>query len=165
MKSGELDFRTWVKENILHEQGGADWPTKFTITAWYIWKWRNAFCFDTPEKIHVDKIRFLLRRFAEVLKALDEEIGVQQMSHTNWVEIGVHWKALPPSWVVLNADGVAKGNPGPTGGGGVLRGHRGEWILGFAENMGISTSMKAELKALLRGLKLATEKGVQKLWV
>lgn len=69
-----LDFRTWVKKNVLNEQGGADWPTKFTIIAWYIWKWRNAICFDSPENMPIDKISFLLRRFAEVLKALDGEI-------------------------------------------------------------------------------------------
>jgi len=45
------------------------------MTAWYTWKWRNAIWFDSPEKMPMDKINFLLRCFAEVLKALDGEMG------------------------------------------------------------------------------------------
>ena len=67
------------------------------------------------------------------------------------------WEAPPPSWATLNTDGASKGNPGPAGGG-VIRGHRGEWICGFVENMGICTSTKAKLKAVLRGLLIAKEK-------
>ena len=76
------------------------------------------------------------------------------------------WEALPPSWVTLNIDGASKGNSGPAGGGGgVIRGHRGEWICGFVENMGICTSTKAELKAVLRGLLIAKERSLTKVLV
>ena len=38
--------------------------------------------------------------------------------------------------VALNTFGVAKGNPAPTGPGGVLSGDKGEWLIGFSENPG-----------------------------
>ena len=47
----------------------------------------------------------------------------------------------------------------------MFRRHGGEWLGGFAENMGCCTSTKAKLKAVLRGLKLARTLGFTKLWV
>ena len=47
-------------------------------------------------------------------------------------------------------------------GGGVLRGHRGDWIKGFTEHFGTCTSIKAKLRAMLRGLKMARELGLRK---
>jgi len=67
--------------------------------------------------------------------------------------------------VVLNTDGASKGNPGKAGGGGVIRGNTGEWIRGFGESMGSCTVMKAEIKAVLRGLKIAKSLDIQQLRV
>ena len=55
----------------------------------------------------------------------------------------------------LNVDGALRGNSGRVGGGGVLCGPFGNWIRGFACNFGMCLSVKAELLALLRGLKMA----------
>uniref|UniRef100_A0A7C8YVG9 RNase H type-1 domain-containing protein n=1 Tax=Opuntia streptacantha TaxID=393608 RepID=A0A7C8YVG9_OPUST len=60
--------------------------------------------------------------------------------------------------------GAVKGNPGP-GAGGVIRGDKGEWIIGFSENLGYCSSVKAELRAVLHGLKLAKEANVHRIWV
>jgi len=67
--------------------------------------------------------------------------------------------------VILNTDGAAKGNPGRAGAGGVLRGDRGEWIFGFSEHLGHCSSMKAELRAISRGLQLAEGEGFRKVWI
>ena len=48
-------------------------------------------------------------------------------------------------------------------GGRILWGHRGEWLCGFTEGMGGCTSMKAQLKAVHRGLQLAKNMNVGKL--
>ena len=61
----------------------------------------------------------------------------------------------------MNVGEAAKANPGPAGGGGVIRGHLGNWILGFAANFGTCSSRKAELLALLKGLRLARQRGSQ----
>lgn len=41
--------------------------------------------------------------------------------------------------VILNVDGSSLGNLGSSGFGGVLRHSNGDWIFGFAGNVGIST--------------------------
>jgi len=65
----------------------------------------------------------------------------------------------------LNTDGAVRGTLGPAGAGGVLRDDKGEWILGFSEYLGHCSTLTAELKAVVRGLKIAKELGAQKLWV
>ena len=77
----------------------------------------------------------------------------------------MRWEAPVAGWVILNTDGAAKGNPGPAGAGGVIRGDKGEWIVGFSENLGHCSSVKAEICAILRGLSIARETHVQKLWL
>ncbi|KAM3342700.1 hypothetical protein P3S68_027666 [Capsicum galapagoense] len=54
-----------------------------------------------------------------------------------------HW------WVKLNVDGCSKGNPGPTGGGGIIRDHVGVMISAFAEFYGECCNNLAEAKAML----------------
>jgi len=66
-------------------------------------------------------------------------------------------------WVVLNTDGAFRGNSGPAGG--VLRGYRGEWLRSFAEGMGHCTLMKAEIKAVYKGLQLTNSMNIPKLGV
>jgi len=77
----------------------------------------------------------------------------------------VRWEAPPPGWMILNIDGASKGNPGPAWEGGVTCDHQGHWVCGFIENMGCCTSTKAELKAILRGLRIAKEKRLTKILV
>ena len=66
---------------------------------------------------------------------------------------------------MLNTDGAAKGNLGPAGAGRVLRDDKGEWIIGFSENLGYCSAIKAEIRAVLRGLKVAKEVCIHKLWI
>jgi len=47
----------------------------------------------------------------------------------------------------------------------VLQGDKGEWIIGFSENLGHCSSVKAEIRAVLRGLMLAREAHVPKIWL
>jgi ribonuclease HI len=65
--------------------------------------------------------------------------------------------------VKINVDGCSKGNPGVAGAGGIIRDAMGRWIVGFALNIGICTSVSAELWAITNGLKSAWSKGFQKI--
>ena len=67
--------------------------------------------------------------------------------------------------MVLNTDGAAQGNPGPAGAGGVLRDDKGAWVIGFLENAGHCSSVKAEIRAVLRGLLVARETRALRVWI
>ena len=160
----DLNFEDWFRLNISNVGGDGDWPSKFLITLWYIWKWRNIVCFEgTNLSVH-GKVRLLLSMYTEHLEALQSEDEGQSVPAHPTTTL-VRWEAAPEGWSILNTDGASKGNPGPAGCGGVLRGDRGEWKWGFAMNTGHCSSMKAEIMAVLKGIQVAKERGVQKLWI
>lgn len=59
--------------------------------------------------------------------------------------------------VKLNTDENIKMSPGKGGIGGVFKNHDGEWLLGFHANVAYTNPIEAELKAIKRGLQLATQ--------
>ena len=67
--------------------------------------------------------------------------------------------------MALNSDGAAKGKSIEAGGCRRLRDYKCEWLVGFTENLGNCSSMKAEIRVVLRGIKIARELEIPKLWV
>ena len=61
--------------------------------------------------------------------------------------------------LTLNTDGCSKGNPGPCGGGGVLRDPSGHPMVGFSAFFGVTSSLQVETLALLTGLQICAQKG------
>ena len=70
----------------------------------------------------------------------------------------IRWEKLGLGWVKLNTDGSSLGNPGLAGGGGLIRDEEGAWVVGFARNIGISSSFIAELWALRDGLMICVHR-------
>ncbi|PKI34985.1 hypothetical protein CRG98_044616 [Punica granatum] len=70
-----------------------------------------------------------------------------------WIYIG--WIRPPEGWYKLNSDGVARGNPCFSDGGGLIRDSNVNSIEGFMRNLGITTSVSAALWGVLTGLDLA----------
>ena len=58
--------------------------------------------------------------------------------------IPVRWNKPPPGWCKLNIDGTTLGNPGKSGGGGIIRDNVGNWIKGFLGSIGFTTSITAK---------------------
>ena len=66
----------------------------------------------------------------------------------------VRWMRPSNGLVNLNTDGSFLGNPGRAGGGGLICDANGGWIKGFTRNIGVSSSVEAELWDLRDGLSL-----------
>ncbi|GMH30314.1 hypothetical protein Nepgr_032157 [Nepenthes gracilis] len=79
--------------------------------------------------------------------------------------IPVAWKKPRKGWTKLNFDGSSRGKTGKASIGGVFRDHNAEFLLGYAESIGKSSSTVAELAALRRGLQLAIENGWSNVWL
>ena len=86
-----------------------------------------------------------------------------EASTKEWVAVA--WQKPPTGWVKLNTDGSSFGNPGQSGGGGLLRDAEGRWIIGFARNYGNLNSIMAELWAFRDGLLLAKDQEIENLIV
>lgn len=79
--------------------------------------------------------------------------------------IPIAWEKPKVGWTKLNFDGSLKGKTGKSSIGGVFRDHNAEFILGYAESIGKTTSTMAELAALRRGLELILENGWTDVWL
>ena len=75
-------------------------------------------------------------------------IGIMAKQTSNRRQIAISWCFPPPTWFKLNSDGFSLGNPGKAGGGGLIRNDRGEWLKGYARNVGYSTIVAVELSSL-----------------
>ncbi|KAK9267412.1 hypothetical protein L1049_009838 [Liquidambar formosana] len=79
--------------------------------------------------------------------------------------IQVAWQKPKIGWTKLNFDGSSKGKTGEASIGGVFRNHNAEFLLGYAESIGQTTSTIAEVAALRRGLELVLENGWGDVWL
>ncbi|CAN1165940.1 Putative ribonuclease H protein At1g65750 [Linum perenne] len=79
--------------------------------------------------------------------------------------IHVVWKKPETRWIKLNFDGSCKGENGVSSIGGVIRNHKSEFMLAYAEPICSKTSTLAEMAALQRGLELVRENGWNKVWL
>ncbi|KAH0781476.1 hypothetical protein KY290_001074 [Solanum tuberosum] len=77
----------------------------------------------------------------------------------------VRWEAPQEGMMKFNTDGASRGNPGSSAYGFCLRNNHGDLIYAVAENIGITTNMEAELRAILEGIKYCVAKKVEKLIV
>ncbi|XP_061344134.1 uncharacterized protein LOC133290088 [Gastrolobium bilobum] len=89
-------------------------------------------------------------------------VGMSSKSHQlgkRTVVMKISWQFPIEGYVKLNTDGTARGNPGPAACGGVIRDSSGRWLHGFACKLGVCSAFKAELRGILRGLKIAWGEG------
>ena len=66
----------------------------------------------------------------------------------------VGWIKPLCGWIKLNCDGSCRGNPGNSGGGGIIRDCDGMAKAAFSSHFGNGTNNSAELKAILEGIRL-----------
>lgn len=72
----------------------------------------------------------------------------------------VHWQFPDRGMTKLNTDGCSKGNPGPAGGGGLVRDSKGHVLLAFSHYYGVAQSITAEVRAILDGLRYCLASGI-----
>ena len=170
----DVDVASWnnsLKEWLAKNFGGGaemameDWGRCFTIACWWLWKWRNERTFNSTPSIPIDQRSFILARVKQVELAMTRVGTPQRVMPAQRVETLVRWIHPGVGWVKLNTDGAAKGNPGAAGGGGLIRGHRGELFEMFAMNCGQCSCTRAELLAVMRGLVVAWDGGHRKVHV
>ncbi|XP_071923161.1 uncharacterized protein [Coffea arabica] len=138
------------------------------FVCWNLWKTRNSTVFEGVIK----DVRSIYRSIFQNLKdAYWMKFGELQQV-TSWPQfLGlveqrpdvvkfrlVHWQAPRLSMFKLNIDGCSKGNPGLSGGGGILRDGSGKFIFAFAGCFDVATSLQAEAKALALGLSLCVQR-------
>ena len=96
---------------------------------------------------------FLLK-FGETHRAVDWPtfLGSVECRPDAFLVRQIRWLAPWSGGVKLNIDGCSKGNPGVSGGEGILRDSISSMVFAFSGYFGRCTSLQAEAKALFLGL-------------
>lgn len=140
------------------------------FVCWFLWKARNAYFFEgkqIPWSVICDQIlSSVLDSFSLQFKGLSCDFSSWPHFLRSLSTLPRHSKVMQVQWfpsahslVKLNSDGCSKGNPGIGGGGGLLRDSQGYFLFGFSCYFGWVSSLQAEIKALLFGVKLCLSKG------
>ncbi|KAK9100199.1 hypothetical protein Scep_023629 [Stephania cephalantha] len=143
-----LYYSTILSTNCKHFFGYAVWAS---ISYRWIWK------LPGPQK------------FGLFIWLCDNSSGRGEMSPIRFLTVlWTVWTTRNPSvinWVKMNTDGAAKGNPGLSSFGGVIRNSIGGWELGFMGKISYASNLVAELWAIREGLQIAWEFGYRHLIV
>ena len=147
-----------------------------SIICWHIWLARNLAVFEGK----------CLRREAMCDRILADIVGLfcgkyagEAMGHGSWMAFYsnicgwrprychslVHWVLPTQGAFKLNTDGCSLGNPGVSGGGGVLRDSSGVAVFGFSTPFGELTCIQAEIRSLLVGVQQCLLRGFLRIQV
>ncbi|XP_027118404.1 uncharacterized protein [Coffea arabica] len=145
------------------------------LVCWELWKVRNKGIFYGRKVGWTEVADQVFQQLCDLLHCSFPEIACCFVSwdvlHASLVGLKRRVSILPISWSVprtgfkLNSDGCARGNPSVSGGGGVVRDWEGRFIVGYSCFFGSLTSLHAELKAMLFGVRLCVARGFQELHV
>jgi ribonuclease HI len=103
-------------------------------------------------------VHHIMQLAGDCIKAISNSNVVAVRNQTVMM---VGWSPPKPMYVKLNIDGAYKVNQ-VAGCSGVIRGSHGEWIGGFAKNVGLCSAFVAELWGVLEGLRYIHRLGFNK---
>jgi len=135
------------------------WPTLFGMGIWWAWKWRCCDVFG-ERKICRDRLKFIKDMAEEVRRVHVGAVG----NRPNGVRVErmIRWQVPSDGWVKITTDGASRGNHGLAAAGGAIRNGQGEWLGGFALNIGSCAAPLAELWGAYYGLLIAWDKGFRR---
>nr|XP_027103068.1 uncharacterized protein LOC113724357 [Coffea arabica] len=142
-----------------------------TIVCWELWKARNKVCFEdvvTTRTGLLHQITLQLHAVGHAFPFRCTNTGdatlrgqglVPFLVYPRHRTIALSWSCPTRPYVKLNVDGSSLGNPGDSGGGGLVRDNSGCFLYGFSSYYGWQTNMHAEASARLEGIQLCLSQG------
>lgn len=161
--NSHMPLMKWIEKNCSHSQNSPDninWRYRFPYLLWNLWKARNHFVFNGANIPAGETIRRANKEAREARHLMARNDGPMRGS-----QVWVVWTPPRHGVVKLNTDGAMKASSGIASAGGVFRDHAGSWIVGFTTKIGTTNSFIAELWGLREGLKIAIDRGFNKLIV
>lgn len=147
--------RRWLELNLEEEVQieGLGWNVWFGLTTLAIWKRRNEKVFQGVVVSNTKLYHRVCTQAMWAQSSIDSASSINVLS-THHTSRQINWEVPSPGWVKLNVDAAVTNFGATAAVGGVLRNEDGNFILGFAMDVGDATITIAELKAILTGLQL-----------
>ncbi|CAN1254624.1 Putative ribonuclease H protein At1g65750 [Linum perenne] len=155
------DFSVWWNRGLSNGEKNL----VFGVTAWVLWKRRNQLIFHSENSSVSEvcsQVKFWVHLYSsswKTLQASREAPGIARQAHL------IGWRPAGEGWFSLNSDGSLYTTNNAAAAGGVIRDGNGRFIKAFAANLGICSIMRAELRGIVEGMKLAWDLGIRKLMI
>ena len=107
--------------------------------------------FNNTEVTISDKI-FVIKNYYSDIHSLLSNQDIMDRDSSTVLTIWVGCIPPPPSWTTLNTVGCVNIITNAASGGGLLRDHIGNWIVGFSVNLGSCSILEVELWELIIGI-------------
>jgi hypothetical protein len=129
------DLHQWFKSNIQNNvawNNGVAWKDFWATVCHRVWMWLNKELHDDTFQRPHHPIHQILRDSNDYYSA---NLINRSITGSGWETQWICWKPLIVGRVKLNTDGACKVGGG-AGCGGLIRGSDGQWLGGFAKNVG-----------------------------
>ncbi|CAL8153084.1 unnamed protein product [Prunus armeniaca] len=145
-----MEFHPWPRSNLLSKAMWGDhvpWTPVFVFTCWVLWKWRTNHIFNIDDEVRYEPKKIIVAAVKEWYTS--SQVGDTKASK---IPLLLAWEPLELGQFKLNVDGSRRCASGSIGAGGVICNSLGDWICGFAVNLGIrrlTVEMDAAMAVLL----------------
>ena len=149
------DLRNWLKSNATAKSNeshrGLHWNILFPFAIWLIWKHRNQVVFKN-RGANPALANMIIMQATKFFHCVSD-----QRNNRRLVIKQVRWERPGEGWLKLNTNGAANAMMNSAGAGGVVRGDKGNWVVGFSRRNGNTNSFAAEAWGLRDGLLLCNQ--------
>eukprot|EP00253_Pinus_taeda_P027195 PITA_27195 len=138
------------------------WNALPKYVCWKIWLARNQKVFTDH---HLSPLQVAAKARALLIESVQHQYVKEdpflQQAEKRWIDgsFQAWWRAQNLCSIFF--DGASKGNPGPSGAGGIIYSPEGRSKDSFSWGLGVKTNNQAELLSLLKACQIAREKGVK----
>lgn len=154
----DTPFLSWLKHEAssttispsLHIPMG----TLFTYILWHLWIARNKKTFECQTfspHITLSSAVSKAQEFHFLAAKSNQKLALQTCY--------IGWSPPPPSLLKINTDGAFNQSSNLAANGGIIRDHKGFWVMGFSKFLGFESALLAELWAIKTGLSMCLNKG------
>jgi hypothetical protein len=143
------DLHDWCYLNIKNTAQWSwrdDWCETWATTCHCLWSWHNKEMFEEDYNRPQNQVQLILQKIMEYRNAT--RLSNVLIEQTQTLAL-IKWHAPKEGFIKINTDGACRSDQ-LAGCGGVIRGSQGEWIRGFAKNVGRCNAFMAELWGVLK---------------
>ncbi|CAN1318165.1 Putative ribonuclease H protein At1g65750 [Linum perenne] len=158
-RTAHTNFDDWWRVMICDK----DVNVHFGVIAWCLWRARNKLIFEGATQSFLavsEQCKFWINLVLSSWKT--NQLGREAPGQARQTQL-IAWRPEDEGWFILNTDGSRYTHSGSTAIGGLIRDDGGRFIQAFTANIGDCSITRAELGAIVQGLRLAWSVGIRRI--